>query len=485
MILKQLALSALIVTTANAAVVTYPAPKEITPSPYYQVTVNGKSAFVYPLTVATIADETGKLLPNRHVINKPAPAAFCYFDMSRPVKVTVTVLDGAPQGALESVIVRPLRHGIKPEVKGNTLTFTLREPAKLSVEPNGSVLAPLFIFANPPEKNQPKPNTPGVHYFGPGVHTLGLHQVPSNSKIYLAGGAVVYGQLNGESVTNVQVFGRGILNGSQANEGRHQRWFKSRGISIDGIIQVDSPSWGIKLLHCDDVTIRNVKIINYRGACDGIDVCSSENVTVDDVFARTHDDTFNVKGLTDALGHGYPADKDGKWTTEGNRRPARNIRYLNSVVWNDRAHALMIGPETRATEISDILFRDIDIIHAVSVDVIGIFSSDAAPISNVRYENIRIEDARVSTLLEIRVHHAYTTADPQKGSVSNVVFRNISVTTPTPLYSAICADSNTVTGVHFDNFLYNGQVVTNAAGMYLLIRGDAKDITFTAPSQRK
>ncbi|MCG3146729.1 MAG: hypothetical protein PCFJNLEI_00163 [Verrucomicrobiae bacterium] len=479
--MKNIALAVLMAGTANAAVVTYPAPPEISPSPYYQVTVNGKPVFVYPVNVPTIADAQGKLLPNRHVIFKNSPAAMCSFDTSGSARITVTVLDGAPQGALESVVVRPLRHGIKPKLKGNTLTFSVKGPVQLSIEPNGSILAPLFIFANPMEKNPPKPDAPGVRYLGPGVHDIGKIQVPSDSTLYLAGGAYVYGQLNSENVTNVTVRGRGILNGSRGDADRHVRWFKSKDIRMEGITLVDCRSWGIKLLHCDDVTIQNVKIINP--AADAIDACSSDNVTVDGVFARTHDDTFNVKGLTDALGHGYPADANKKWSPEGYRRSARNIKYLNSVVWNDRAHALMIGPETRATEITDILFKDIDVIHAVSVDVIGIFSSDAAPISNVRYENIRIEDARVQTLVELRVHHAYTTADSTMGVISNVVFRNVSITTPTPLYSAICADSNTVTGVHFEKFIYNGVVATNPASMYLHIRGDARDITFPKPKK--
>lgn len=470
-------------TTAQAKVVTYPAPAGLTASPYYEVTVNGKSVFVYPITVATIADETGKLRPDRHMIDIPAPAAMCYFDMTGPVKITVKVLDGAPQGPFQSVLVRPLRHAIRPVVKKNTLTFSLQDPAQLSVEPNGSVLAPLFIFANPPEKDRPKPNTPGLLYFGPGEHDLGVHEAKSNSKIYIAGGAVVYGQINGESVTNVQVTGRGILNGKRATQGRHQRWFKSQNITIDGIIQLDSPSWGIKLLHSSDVFIHNVKIINYRGACDAIDVCSSENVTVDGVFARTHDDTFNVKGLTDSHGHGYPADKDGNWLPDGNRRPSRNIRYLNSVIWNDRAHALMIGPETRATEISDVLFRDIDIIHALSVDVIGIFSSDSAPIRNIRYENIRIEDPRVMTLFEIRAHPSYTTADKQMGPVSDVLFKNITVTTPSPLFSALCGDNAKIKGVTFDNLRINGVPMRSAEEMKLLIRGDVEDVRFVVPEK--
>jgi hypothetical protein len=434
----------------------------------YEVTVNGQKVFVYPCHTSTITDAKDQLRPDRHTINIMAPAAFCNFDMTGPVDVEVKVLPAWPHGPVKSAVVRPLRHGIKPDA---SLKFRIEKPGKFSFEPNGSVTAPLFIFANPPAEKPPA----GATVFGPGVHDIGLYKPKSDSTIYLAGGAYVYGQIEVEGVTNVTVCGRGILDGSRGTTGRHQNWLKCRNITVEGLTLINCKSWGFAISHCDNVTIRNVKIINPNA--DAVDVCSSENVLVTDVFARTHDDTFNVKGLTDALGHGYPADKAGKWLPIGNRRPARNIRYENCVAWDDRAHVLMIGPETRATEISDIVFRDIDVIHALSVDVVGIFSSDAAPIRNVLYENLRIEDPRVMTLFEVRAHPAYTTADPTCGPVSNVVFRNISITHPTPVHSAICADNAPITGVHFENVQFNGVRAKTIEDMRLHIRGDVKDVT--------
>jgi len=464
----------------ETTLVTYEAPKEITASPLYTVTVNGREVFVYPCAVSRAVDDKGNLLPDRHQTTQTSPAAFCYFDFGGQADVAVTLRAPSAHLPLTAATVRPLRHDIDAAIEGETIRFQLDGPCKLSVEPNGSIWAPLFIFANPLEEDAPKPDDPRVTYFGPGVHRLkDVMRVESDSTVYIAGGAVVYGHFDTENVSGARVLGRGILDSSGVPVGpRQMRWFKSKDIVVDGIVMVDSPSWGIQVAHCDDVLIRNVKIITGRGA-DGIDICSSEDVIVDDVFARTHDDTLNIKGLTDER-FGYPADAKGRWLPTGNRKAVRNVRFTNCVVWNDRAHALMIGPETRATRITDVLFRDIDIIHALSVDVIGIFSSDAAEISNVRYENIRIEDPRVMTLLEIRVHQAYTTADSQFGAVRDVVFRNLEVTTPTPLYSALCADSNTIERVTFENWRINGKIMTNAEEAKLLMRGDVKDVRFLA-----
>lgn len=460
-------------------VITWEAPKEIEASPLYKVTVNGKPVFVYPCKVGTIADEKGNLRPDRHQISQAAPAAFCYFDFTGKVDVAITVLGGSPTHLpLKTATVRPLRHGITPTVAESTMRFELDRPCKLAIEPNGSILAPLFFFASAPEASRPSPKDPNVMYFGPGVHELGFFdQVKSNMTIYIAGGAVVYGHIWGSHVANVKVLGRGILDGSRSNDSRLMRWFKSSDITVDGIILLDSPSWGVEVSHSDRVTLRNLKINNYRGACDGIDVCSSEDVTVDDCFLRTHDDTLNVKGLTD-VSWGYPADENGRWSPRGVRKAARHIRFLNCVVWNDRAHALMIGPETRALEIRDVLYRNIDIIHALSVHALAIFSGDSAPISDIRYEDIRIEDPRCFDLFGIRVHSTYVTADSTFGPVSNVVYRNIQVTTPTPVYSMFCADSNTISDVTFENLRINGALMTNAAAAKVLMRGDIKNVRF-------
>jgi hypothetical protein len=131
-------------------VTTCDAPKEVEASPFYRVTVNGKSAFVCPCAVSRIANEKGELLPDRHQTTQTLPAAFCSFDFSGRAEVEVTVQGPALHVPLTNAVVRPLRHGIRPTITGQTLRFTLEQPCQISVEPNGAILAPLFIFVSPP-----------------------------------------------------------------------------------------------------------------------------------------------------------------------------------------------------------------------------------------------------------------------------------------------------------------------------------------------
>ena len=469
----------------------YDGPKGIDPSPLYTICVNGKPAFVYPCSVSRISDAAGNLLPNRHLLHDRAPAALCYFDFTGKVQVEVTIHGPQTHILPPFVTVRPLRHNIVPVIEGNTFRFEIDRPCQLSIEPLGMITAPLLLFASEPEAlPPPDANKPGVLYFGPGVHVLGAKdKIESNTTIYIAGGAVVRGQLSAEGASNITVRGRGILDASLSplgneppneygHNGRHMRWFKCRNVTIDGIILHDSPSWGIELSHCDNVTVRNVKVITSRGA-DGIDVCSSEHVRVQDSFFRTNDDSLNVKGLTD-LAFGYPAGANGGYSPAGNRKAARDIQFTNCVIWNDRAHCMMVGPETRATVIEDVLFKDIDVIHAFSVDVIGIFSSDAAPIRRIRYENIRVEDARVQTLIELHASPAYTTADAECGPVQDVTFRNIEVATPTRLCSAVYGDRNEIKNVRLEHIRIYNKIARTLQDLPVFIRGRVTDCKVTA-----
>jgi hypothetical protein len=79
------------------------------------------------------------------------------------------------------------------------------------------------------------------------------------------------------------------------------------------------------------VVVRNVKQICARENSDGIDICNSQDVLVEDCFLRNNDDEVCVKTLSSA-----PAME------------SKNIVVRRIVVWNDRARGLGITSETRA-----------------------------------------------------------------------------------------------------------------------------------------
>jgi len=131
------------------------------------------------------------------------------FDFTDTVDVSITF----NRGNIQSARVRPLSYGITPEVKGNAIMFSLSEPRNLSVEVNGDIFHNLQLFANPIETNRPASTDPNVIYFGPGIHQVegNVLKVPTGKTVYIAGGAVVRGQLLCSNVHDVHILGRGML----------------------------------------------------------------------------------------------------------------------------------------------------------------------------------------------------------------------------------------------------------------------------------
>ena len=209
-------------------------------------------------------------------------------------------------------------------------------------------------------------------YFGPGVHEVTTLRPKSGQTVYLAGGAVlrakiapdekpvqeknwrgnkVYAPLiEASGVKGVKVRGRGILDlGPLPWHARTAMWFgDSEDILVEGIIILDAPAWVVAMHNSKNVVVRNVKQICARENSDGVDICNSQDVLVEDCFLRNNDDEVCVKTISPP-----PAME------------SKNIVVRRIVVWNDRARGLGITSETRAN-ISNVLFQDCDIIHDFS-----------------------------------------------------------------------------------------------------------------------
>lgn len=489
--------------------VLYPAPANVTPSPLYQVEVEGRPLFVYPCTVgATVKDASGAIDPNPPETTSPRPAAFCYFDSASPVRLTIRLSDAAPHGQLRSVVVRPLRRQIAASVEGRTIRFTVPAgPCQLSVEPNGSPFAPLHVFINPPEKDAPRPNDPSItHYFGPGLHEVGLLKLKPNQSVYLAGGAVVQGQIAAPHASGVQIFGRGILDASRApskpSGGRKPpekplgpyteqvRLSDGKNVRVEGIILLDSPAWELHVRRCQDVTIRNVKIISWRENGDGIDIVASENVAVEDCFVRSWDDALVVKSYLQDTQTGEDLWGGSKvdWSAVKPRVrafPVRNLAFRRCVIWLDRAQALEIGKETAAQVISNIEFSDIDIIHGFHVAALDIQSGDRGPIQNVRFRDIRLEDQRSQHLIKISYGATMWNADPRLGErlglIRDISFENIEVTghlppsllhnSAKPELEALPEDGPVIDRIRIRNLSCNGKAIGSESELRLERKG--------------
>jgi hypothetical protein len=414
----------------------------------------------------------------------PLDSSFASFDFSGLVDVSVTY----NKGNIESARIRPLSYGIAPAVKGNTITFSLSQPRNISVEVNGDIFQNLQMFANPIEVTKPSPNDPNVIYYGPGEHLVGRVTVPSGTTVYLAGGALVEGQLLVNRAENVHILGRGILYqlntvpgarrpnqprlpSTTPQQGVTPHWAAtpqqampsnrrdailieySKNVEVDGIIEVPI-SYTVLIGHSQNIAIRNIKSISAGGNNDGIDVFTSSDVLVDGVFMRNSDDNIAI------YGH--------RWNYYGD---TRNVTVQNSTLWADVAHPILVGthgdtdhPDT----LEDMKFLNLDILDQSEpqLDYQGCMSLNAGDsnlIRNIRFEDIRVEDIRMGQLVNLRVffNKQYNTS-PGRG-IEDVLFKNVTYngTHANPSIIAGYDDSRAIKNIVFENLKINGRVISD------------------------
>ncbi|NOY82408.1 MAG: hypothetical protein GXP31_15520 [Kiritimatiellaeota bacterium] len=453
-----------------------PAPAGEKLSEDYRVEVNGIPVPVYACRVSAVP--FNQVWPGyQRPLDQTETAGLAYWDMTGPVRVEVRSMR-----KIESVTVRPYSLGIRPKTRDDRITFELKRPRPVIVQVNGPHHA-LHLFPSPPETDVPTPDTPGLRYFGPGVHKPGRIVLKDNEGVYIAAGAVVYGSIHAAKANNIQVRGRGILDVGPYPRGKGGgaiRFTDCRNIAINGIIMRDPDVWCCSLFGCRDATISNVKLIGlWRYNADGIDICNSQNVTVRDCFVRSYDDAIVLKGL--------------KWKGGYDGRPVRDILVTGCTLWCDWGRNLEIGAETCAPEFADIRFQDCDIVRATHI-AMDIQHGDRATIRNVVFQDIRVEmdDAAPRPKMQRKrgehyradPHEAYLpqlavivirgnsySKDPERGNVRNVVFRNIAVTAPRMPPSSLQGwdAEHTVDGVRFENIRLNGRLLptAKAAGVRL------------------
>jgi hypothetical protein len=422
--------------------ITYPAPagaKYAMHNKDYTVKVRkpgGKWHHLYEYNL-----KVDQVIDARHHVEN---ASMCSFDFSGEVEVSVT----SNKGSIQHARIRPLSYGIKPQIKGNALSFRLLQPRNISVEVNGDIFHNLHLFANPVDDFVPDKRDTNLIYFKPGVHAIegGKLTVPSGKTIYLAGGAVLMGQVLMERVHDVKLLGRGIIDPS-VKVG--VRIANSKNVTVEGIVCTQCSTGG-----SDSVTIRNVKSISYYGWGDGMNVFASNNVLFDGVFCRNSDDCTTVYG-----------------TRAGYVGGCRNITMQNSTLWADVAHPILIGTHGNSANpevLENLNYINIDILDQkeAQIDYQGCMSINAGDnnlVRNVRFENIRVEDFRQGQLINIRVFYnkKYCTA-PGRG-VENVLFKDITYKGHHANLSTIAGYNETrqVKNIVFENLLINGIRITD------------------------
>ncbi len=384
-----------------------------------------------------------------HVVdthNSPQNSSFASFDFSGTAEVSIT----ANKGAIDTTRIRPLSYGVKPTIKGNVISFSLVQPHNLSIEINGDIYHNLQLFADSVETAAPARDDPNVIYYGPGVHHVGALSIPSGKTVYVAGGALVDGQFLIEGTENINICGRGIL-----CETKHKtiEIESAKNVEINGLI-ILPVSHTVMVGSSQGVRIKDIKSFSAGGNNDGIDVFCSSDVLIDGVFMRNSDDCIAI------YGH--------RWKYYGD---VDNVTVQNSTLWADIAHPILVGthgdPQNPDT-IQNLLFFNLDILeqNEPQIDYQGCMSLNAGDsnlISNVRFENIRVEDFSEGQLLNLRVmyNRMYNTA-PGRG-IENILFKNITYDGTHSNISVIAGydETHDIKNVTFENLRINGQLISD------------------------
>lgn len=401
---------------ATTKLVTYDGPEYLNESSKVDVKVNDEDLFVYETRV-------------NHERKFTWDAAYEYapvviFDFEGKVHIEITVNDAS----VSEASVSPLVYGIQPVIQNNVISFDLEYSDSYVVEYNGDYKTAVHIFANPIEENsitlEDAANDDSIVYIGPGVYKADAIPVKSNSTIYIAGGAFVYGQIRTEGLENINICGRGIISGAIYNRRSESEYTipleirSSKNINISDIAFLDPAGWTIALYKSSEITLNNIKIITARQNGDGISVQSCKDVFVKGGFVRSWDDSLVVKNVD-------------RGTTE-------NITFDDVTVWTDLAQSMEVGYETNGPTMDGITFKNITVVHNFHKAAISLHNCDDAVITNVKYQNITIEDAQMlgdvrddgenDFLIDFTIAYNidWTHADT-RGSVDGITIENIKV----------------------------------------------------------
>ncbi|MEO5592401.1 MAG: glycosyl hydrolase family 28 protein [Chitinophagaceae bacterium] len=375
------------------------------------------SAPVNPATFTNAADFSVQIDgKNTMVYASPLPADFCSFVVGKPVQIKIKSLTRD----VKWVDVRPYSAGIRP-IFGNSdsmIYFTINKPGQYSVELNGGIKIPLFLFGNVPEKNKPNLPDSNVLFFEAGkIHYPGTIILTDNKKVYIEEGAIVVGSIRARNARHIKIYGRGILDGSYgkqfmdslalANHTNGASFEPSRNgggnglislnqcsdVLLDGIVIYNSKTWDVVPTMCRDVSINNIKIVSDNGGDDGIDIVSTKNITIANSFVHTKDDCIAIKSFAGIQQTAVPVNG----SVAEIALPASHVYGVDTVIvktcvfWNALwGNALEIGFELSG-DVKNVRFLDNDIIHVEGGAAFSIHNARRAVVSDILVDGLRVE----------------------------------------------------------------------------------------------
>ncbi len=425
-----------------------------------------KESELFKVKVFSEAGEEQELFVHGNIV---ADFTSLEFDEKATFEITVKTADDLDP---EKVSVHPTSRGIHCVAEGKQIFFSMEKPENIKVEIAG--MQDLFIFCSTIENGTDvvNPEDPNVFYFKAGqIYDVGTLEISSGQTLYIEGGAVLYGRVYGTG-DGIRVLGRGIIDGGfDVNKprvhGNNMVYEKCTKLLVQDVISINPMSWMTILGNCDGVVIRNIKELGYCSGSDGVDVCGSRNVLIENCMIKNNDDGIVIKAF---IGR----SKFQPWNFDVENILVRGCSFqtlFNGAIFE-------IGHELITDKVSNITFEDCDVMgtHGFG-SVFSIRNCDYADISDIFYKNIRVEHC-YDQLIELRVMDSKWSKsnNERKGYVNRVRFEDINWTTTAENIGYTTSligghdDEHMIKDVSFKNIYIDGKKIKSLDDLNIFFR---------------
>jgi polygalacturonase len=238
--------------------------------------------------------------------------------------------------------------------------------------------------------------------------------------------------ITGLDLENVAVTGRGTLNGQgkpwwdalrqdKKTKDGHEKiltygrprvinLYRCRNVLIEGVTIVNSPSWTVHPVGCENLVVNGISIISPADSpnTDGVDPESCRNVRIANCFIDTGDDCITLKSGKDEEGRLKAA-------------PTENVTITNCVTYKGHA-AVAIGSEMSG-----------GVRNVTASNIVCVGTDRAVRIKSTRGRGGVVENIRFSNFVAEKVKEPiyittfYTKTKPEPVSERTPIFRDIAI----------------------------------------------------------
>ena len=324
---------------------------------------------------------------------------------------------------ISSACIAPLRYKREITFSGKRANFKVKCGDYISVEFNGNIAKPVFIFADRKKELNDYNNCTVIKYDDNKIYDAGTLCPESNTVLYIGENTIVRGKIRAEYADNIKIISNGIFIADETHK-RTMSFYRCKNIKIEGNVTVGRGSWVTVFYECDNVFIEDYKVIGDIMCSDGIDICCTANVYIHHYFTRNEDDCLCIKTHTQTKNG---SDDSSQKEISGD---VKNVYVSDCVLFcGIRGNGIEIGYELMNSVVSNVVFRNIDVIHRgtrsekFNRSVISIHNAGNATVKDVLFENVSAQYTEENFIHVVPICKKIWGSG--RGKMENVTFRNI------------------------------------------------------------